>query len=223
MTPEQITTELADCKTADRYLTDVNGDRFWVFGLPTGEILVRRIHAGTMKPLRTMQYSEVVSIEKTPAVESTCDHSELSVATSADMETVCVECGQVVETKNKTVVFEVRYTESTVVVNQSVVGSKMTPREKIFRKGYADRTCKADQWIHTQIESYREMALADGIPIPEFKIAGHKLTVKRPAVSEIISAMKQLMVAIEAITDVTDINSDIGRACERAEYVISRS
>ena len=63
MTPEQITTELKDCKSTNRYVVDVKGDRFWVFGLPTGALLVRRIDNGMMKPLRTMQYDEIVSIE----------------------------------------------------------------------------------------------------------------------------------------------------------------
>jgi len=63
MTPEQIRAELADCKTADRYIEDVRGDRFWVFGLPTGGLLVRRIENGIMKPLRTMEYDEVNEIK----------------------------------------------------------------------------------------------------------------------------------------------------------------
>lgn len=69
MTPEQIRTELADCKTADRYLNDARGDRFWVFGLPTGGLLVRRIENGIMKPLRTMEYDEVISIENPESSE----------------------------------------------------------------------------------------------------------------------------------------------------------
>jgi hypothetical protein len=63
MTPNEIRTELADCKAFNRYLTDTRGDRFWVFGLPENQLLVRRVVDGTMKPIRTMEYGEVVRIE----------------------------------------------------------------------------------------------------------------------------------------------------------------
>lgn len=133
------------------------------------------------------------------------------------------EAFQRMDAKTKIVKFDVRYTEATAVVSQTVVGSEMKPRTKLFRMGYADRRCKVDQWIHGQIESYREMALTDGVQIPEFTVVGHKLSVKRPGVRELVDTLRTLMKAIEDITDVTDINSDIGRACERADDVLSRS
>lgn len=63
MTREQITQELADCKSTNRYVRDFKNDRFWVFGVPAEEILVRRVENGFLKPLRTMPYSEIAWIE----------------------------------------------------------------------------------------------------------------------------------------------------------------
>ena len=64
MSPEQIIAELKNCKTVDRYLTDRLGYKYWVFGLPTGALLVRLVVGmGILKPVRTMEYSEVESIE----------------------------------------------------------------------------------------------------------------------------------------------------------------
>jgi len=130
---------------------------------------------------------------------------------------------QRMESKAKTVLFEVQYTTATAVVTQSVIGSERKPQTKLFRMGYADRRCKVDQWIHSRIEAYREMALTDGIQIPEFQIVGHTLSRKRATVQELVVAIKQLITAVESITDVTDINSDIGRACERADDVLART
>lgn len=129
---------------------------------------------------------------------------------------------QRMESKAKTVLFDVQYTTATAVVTQSVIGSERKPHAKLFRMGYADRQSKVDQWIHSQIESYREAALTDGIQIPEFQVVGHTLSRKRATGQELVAAIRQLMVAIGSITDVTDINSDIGRACERADDVLSR-
>lgn len=127
------------------------------------------------------------------------------------------------EQKMKTVVFEVNYTKATAVVTHTLAGSKSKPRKKLFRMGYADRTCKVDQWIHSQIDSYREMALTDGFAIQQFQIIGHKLSVKRPGIREILDAMKQLLKEVEEITDVSDINSSIGIACKRADDILERS
>jgi hypothetical protein len=64
MSPVRIRAELNNCKTADRYIIDSYGDRFWVFGLPTDGLLVRRIENGVLKPLCTLRYDEVKYIKR---------------------------------------------------------------------------------------------------------------------------------------------------------------
>lgn len=86
MNSTEITTELADCKSTNRYVVDANGDRFWVFGMPTGELLVRRIVEGIMKPLRTMQYDEVVSIEPKQAPDITTEEPVSTVTFTATID-----------------------------------------------------------------------------------------------------------------------------------------
>lgn len=74
MNAEQIKTELSDCKTTDRHIIDVKGDRFWVFGIPTGSLLVRRVVDGIRKPLRTMEYDEIAYVE--PIEKPTDSHDK---------------------------------------------------------------------------------------------------------------------------------------------------
>ena len=57
---------LIDCKTTDRYVLDHNGNEYWVFGLPSDGLLVRRVFIQDgqrmLKPVRTMEYNEVASV-----------------------------------------------------------------------------------------------------------------------------------------------------------------
>jgi hypothetical protein len=61
-----LPSRLADCKTADRYVIDHNNDEYWVFGLPSNSLLVRRVFTQEgqrmLKPVRTMEYNEVASV-----------------------------------------------------------------------------------------------------------------------------------------------------------------
>jgi hypothetical protein len=90
MTETEIRTELADCKTADRYVVDNRGVRYWVFGIPTGNLLVRRIENGVMKPVRTMQYDEVVSIEGMKVVQTTTNNGSRTMPVSDRNRELCI-------------------------------------------------------------------------------------------------------------------------------------
>lgn len=62
MDRESIREALHDCKNTNRYVVSVSGDKFWVFGMTDESLLVRRVVAGIMKPLSTLNYSEVKEI-----------------------------------------------------------------------------------------------------------------------------------------------------------------
>lgn len=118
----------------------------------------------------------------------------------------------------KTVTFTVNYTLQGVTVTKEIDGHKTVKR---FRKGYAGLSCKADNWIHEQINNYREGVAIDGICMPEFIIIGHTLSKRMPNRSELISMIRRLVALIEEKCDATDINSDCGKLCEEAEWLIS--
>jgi len=119
---------------------------------------------------------------------------------------------------HKIVTFTVNYTPQGVSVIKEMGGHETVQR---FRKGYAGLTSKVDNWIHEQIDNYREAIMIDGICMPEIIIVGHKLSRRKPKRSELASMIRKLMDFIEDKCDAaTDINTDCGKLCEAAEALL---
>lgn len=101
------------------------------------------------------------------------------------------------------ITYNVKHTEHGVTVTKSVYNhfGHFRDMKKHFRNGYAAAIITADQWIHDDIDVYRENSKINDIEMPEINVVGHKLYNRRPKFNELTALLRKMLAYVESHTD----------------------